>query len=92
MLADGVAGNSYIDHTWDQTIAGIYRFGISEVYFNGVESEIIWSEPIEKTDIGIDENQDQEMPKQKVQKVFEDGKIVIIKNGKRYTITGQLLN
>jgi hypothetical protein len=92
MLADGAAGNSYIDHTWDQTIAGIYRFGISEVYFNGVESEIIWSEPIEKTDIGIDENQGQEMPKQKVQKVFEDGKIVIIKNGKRYTITGQLLN
>ena len=93
MLADGVAGNSYIDHTWDQTIAGIYRFGISEVYFNGVESEIIWSDPIVKTDYGIDENTDnQEDTGLSVQKVLEDGQIIIIKDGKRYNVSGQQLN
>ena len=69
----------------------MYRFGISEVYYNGIESEIIWSDFIEKTDYGIDEN-GQETPEQAVQKVFETGKIVIIKDGKRYTVTGQRLN
>ena len=91
MLADEIDGSSYLDLTWNSTLAGEYRFGISEVYFNGVESEIIWSEPIIKTDYGIDEN-DEEEPGQSVQKVFEDGHIVIIKDGKHYTISGQQLN
>ena len=91
-LADESTGTSFIDSTWNEAQAGVYRFGISEVYFNGVESEIIWSDTIEKTDFGIDENEDEEVPKQQVQKVFEDGHIVIIKDGKRYSVTGQLLN
>ena len=92
MLTDDVgASSSYTDDTWENALAGMYRFGISMVYANGVESEIIWSDFIEKTDYGIDEN-GQEMPEQTVRKVFEDGKIVIIKDGKRYTVTGQQLN
>jgi hypothetical protein len=91
MLADEIDGSSYLDLTWNSTLAGEYRFGISEVYFNGVESEIIWSEPIIKTDYGIDEN-DEEEPEQTVQKIFEDGHIVIIKDGKRYSVSGQRLN
>jgi hypothetical protein len=69
----------------------MYRFGISMVFANGVESEIIWSEFIEKTDYGIGEN-GQETPEQAVQKVFENGQIIIIKDGKRYSIMGQQLN
>ena len=92
MLADNVGeSSSYTDETWEYAIAGMYRFGISMVYANGTESEIIWSDLIEKTDYGVDEN-GQETPEQTVQKVFEDGKIVIIKDGKRYTVTGQRLN
>jgi hypothetical protein len=91
MLANECTDTSFIDMTWNEAYAGLYRFGISEVYYNGTESEIIWSDLIEKTDYGIDEN-GQEAPEQTVQKVFEDGKIVIIKDGKRYTITGQHLN
>ena len=90
MLADEVAGTSYIDETWGNAVAGMYRYGISEVYYNGVESEIIWSDPIVKNDYGLEENQDgPTIPT--VQKVFEDGHIVIIKDGKRYTVTGQRL-
>ncbi len=92
MLADQVTGTSFIDHSWNNAIAGGYRFGISEVYFNGTESEIIWSDFIEKTDYGIDENDGLEVPQQQVQKVLEDGQIIIIKDGKRYNITGQHLN
>ena len=91
LLADEYTGTSFIDSTWNETYAGLYRFGISEVYYNGTESEIIWSDLIEKTDYGVDEN-GQETPEQAVQKVFENGKIVIIKDGKRYTVTGQQLN
>lgn len=90
MLADEVAGTSFIDETWGNAVAGMYRYGISEVYYNGVESEIIWSEPIEKNDYGLDENQDDPTIPM-VQKVFENGQIVIIKDGKRYTVTGQRL-
>ncbi|MBR0177794.1 MAG: hypothetical protein IJQ11_10245 [Bacteroidales bacterium] len=39
---------------------------------------------------GIEEN-DEVMQNEKVQKRFEDGKIVIIKDGKKYSITGQAL-
>lgn len=92
MLADHVTETSFIDHSWDNAIAGEYRFGISEVYFNGVESEIIWSDTIVKTDFGIDENLNQEESEPSVQKVIEDGHIVIIKDGKRYNVSGQHLN
>ena len=90
-LVDEYTGTSFIDSTWNDANAGMYRFGISEVYYNGVESGIIWSDPIEKTDFGIDEN-GQEEPIQPVRKVFENGQIIIIKDGKRYTISGQTLN
>ena len=92
MLADEVTSTSYIDHTWNEAQAGEYRFGISEVYANGVESEIIWSDTIVKTDFGIDENGNQESQEPSVQKVVEDGHIVIIKDGKRYSVSGQHLN
>jgi hypothetical protein len=45
-----------------------------------------------KTDYGIDENGNQEGSDPSVQKVIEDGKIVIIKDGKRYSVSGQTLN
>ena len=94
MLADGVTGNSFIDHTWEQTIAGTYRFGISSVFANGNESEILWSNTIVSTFDGINENNiDYEVPTDpSVQKVIEDGHIVIIKDGKRYSVSGQRLN
>ena len=93
MLADEVTETSYIDPTWNEANAGTYRFGISEVYFNGVESEIIWSDAIVKTDFGIDENDsNQEDANLSVQKVFEDDHIVIIKDGRRYNVKGQSLN
>ena len=92
MLADEVTSTSYIDYTWNEAQAGEYHFGISEVYHNGVESEIIWSNTIVKTDFGIDENGNQEDPEPSVQKVIEDGKIVIIKDGKRHSVSGQTLN
>ena len=92
MLADEVTNTSYIDHTWNEAQAGEYHFGISEVYHNGVESEIIWSDTIVKTDFGIDENGNQEDSEPSVQKVIEDGHIVIIKDGKRYSVSGQTLN
>ena len=90
-MLDETDGTSYTDETWGNVLAGLYRFGVSMVYANGVESEIIWSDFIEKTDYGIEEN-GQGASEQAVQKIFEDGKIVIIKDGKRYTVTGQRLN
>ncbi len=91
MLADNIAGMSFIDETWGDALAGEYRFGISEVFANGNESEIIWSEPIVKNDFGTDENLDvPENPT--VKKMLENGHIVIIKDGKRYSVTGQQLN
>ena len=92
MLADEVNGTSFLDSSWNEAHAGTYRFGISEVYANGVESEIIWSNPIVKTDFGIDENGNQEGSEPSVQKVIEDGQIIIIKDGKRYNVTGQHMN
>ncbi len=92
MLADEVTSTSYIDYTWNEAQAGEYHFGISEVYHNGVESEITWSDTIVKTDFGIDENGNQEDSEPSVQKVIEDGHIVIIKDGKRYSVSGQTLN
>ena len=91
MLADNVAGMSYLDETWGNALAGEYRFGISEVFANGVESEIIWSDPIVKNDFGTNENHDEpEGPT--VKKLLENGHIVIVKDGKRYNVSGQQLN
>ena len=92
MLADEVCGSEYLDTTWNEATAGVYRFGISEVYANGVESEIIWSDTIVKTDIGIPEDECDHVADPSVQKVVEDGKMVIIKDGKRYSVSGQHLN
>ena len=92
MLADEYTGTTFTDNTWANATAGTYRFGISEVYFNGVESEIIWSDTIMKTDYDIPENEDDHSTDPSVQKVIEDGKIVIIKDGKRYSVSGQHLN
>jgi hypothetical protein len=91
MLADHVDGSDYIDNTWNDALAGMYRFGISMVFANGVESETIWSEFIEKTDYGIGESND-DSTSSAVQKVVENGQIIIIKDGKRYSIMGQQLN
>ena len=91
LLADDVAGSSFTDETWENAIAGLYRFGISSVYANGVESEILWSDFIEKTDYGIGEDLN-DMISPSVRKVFENGHIIIIKDGKRYNVWGQELN
>ncbi len=91
MLDDGYVGSSYTDETWESIAAGWYRYGISMIYANGVESGVIWSDFIEKTDYGIEEGLD-DTTDPSVRKVIEDGHIVIIKDGKRYSITGQQLN
>ena len=92
MLAYNVTGTSFIDHSWDNVVAGEYRFGISEVYSNGIESEIIWSNILVKLFDGIEDfNSKQEPSDPSVQKVVEDGKMVIIKDGKRYSVSGQHL-
>jgi hypothetical protein len=46
-----------------------------------------------KTDHGIDENDgNQEDTGPSVQKVLEEGQIIILKDGKRYNVSGQQLN
>jgi hypothetical protein len=87
IIADGLGGTSYTDTTWPNTSAGVYRYGICSVFANGVESEIVWSNPIVKTDYGIEEHERPLNPT--VKKVFENGHIVIIKDGKKYSVTGQ---
>jgi hypothetical protein len=73
MLADEVDGTSFIDSTWNEATPGMYRFGISEVFFNGVESEIIWSDFIEKTNYGVGESHGDPL-EPTIQKVVENGK------------------
>ena len=89
MIANEVGGVTYTDTSWDNLEVGWYRFGISEVYANGNESEIMWSDPIEKKSHGINENVTPLDPT--VQKFIENGHIVIVKDGKRYNINGQEL-
>jgi hypothetical protein len=91
VLADEVTSTSYIDPTWSSAIAGMYRFGISSIFANGNESEIVWSDFIEKTDYGTSENIGNPTDSS-VRKVFENGQIIIIKDGKRYNVSGQQLN
>lgn len=91
IVAEGLGGVSYTDETWSHANAGVYRYGISSVFANGVESEIIWSNPIvKKSGHGIHEITNPAVPN--VQKVFEDGQIIIIKDGKRYNVAGQQMN
>lgn len=90
MLADGIGGSSYTDTSWGDVAPGDYRFGISSIFANGVESDIVWSDTVVKSGIGIGENPiDPTLPS--VQKTIENGHIVIIKDGKRYSLTGQIL-
>lgn len=88
-IADEIIDTSYPDPTWSDLDVGLYKFGISSVYTNGNESSIKWSVPIPKGNYDIQENDDPEHPT--VKKILENGKIVIIKNGKRFNITGQEL-
>lgn len=89
VLSDMVEGMSFIDSSWVDAENGEYRFGISSVFANGNESEIVWSNPVVKTGHGLEEHGDSVEPT--VQKVFEDGQIFIIKDGKKYNITGQVV-
>ena len=90
MLTENATGSSFMDTTWKEVPIGFYRYGISTVFANGNESEIVWSDPIEKTNYGIAENENP-LDHNKVMKVFENGQIIIIKDGKRYNISGQEL-
>ena len=87
LLSNEVVGTVFTDATWASLGTGLYRYGISSVFANGNETEIIWSNAIPKGNYGLDENSDPSLSG--VQKVFENGQIVIIKDGKKYNITGQ---
>ena len=86
MLADGVSGLSYTDTTWYAIPNGTYQFGISTVSADGIESEILWSNSLVKTDYGIQENTSSE---KRIQKIIENGNLFILVNGKKYSVTGQ---
>ena len=92
LLADELTTTSFIDTTWNEARPGTYQFGVSSVFFNGNESKVVWSETIVKKEHGIDENEDGQDIHPSVEKVIENGQIVIIKDGKRYSVTGQQLN
>ena len=87
LVADEVSGTSYTDATWETLFNGVYRYGIRSIYANGSESEIVWSEPIAKTNYSIDEIVEPQGPA--VQKIIEDGHLYILVNGKKYSVTGQ---
>ena len=87
LLSDETIGTSYTDSTWSELGVGLYRFGISSVYGNGNESDIVWSNALAKGNYDVDDIQDSEEPS--VIKAYENGRIVIIKDGKKYNITGQ---
>lgn len=87
MVADGIDGSSYIDTSWNTIVNGLYRYGISSVYADGSESEIVWSGPIAKTNYGVGEIDEPQAPT--VQKIIEDGHLFILVNGKKYSVTGQ---
>lgn len=91
MIADGLAGTSYIDPEWDYLEHDDYRYGICAVFGNGAESEKVWTEPIANHGCDIDEN-GTIRPEPSVQKVIDNGQIIIIKDGIRYGISGQRLN
>jgi hypothetical protein len=84
-----IEGTSYIDRTWQSLGVGRYSYGVGMIFENSHESTLIWSEPLIKGNYDINETPSPEGPT--VQKVFENGQIVIIKDGKKYTITGQTI-
>jgi hypothetical protein len=86
-LAEEVSSAHYIDSTWKDAANGTYRYGVSSVFANGNESEIVWSDTIVKKDHGITENTSP--IDQAIQKIFENGQIIIIKDEKKYNINGQ---
>ena len=92
-LAEVLESNTFTDPSWGELATGLYRYGISEVDSNGNESEILWSNTIVSTFDGIEENNidHEDSTDPSVQKVIEDGQIVIIKDGKRYSVSGQRL-
>ena len=92
MLADEFTTTSFIDTTWNEARPGTYQFGVSSVFFNGDESKVIWSDAIVKRDNDINENEYDQDTHLSVEKVLENGQIVIIKDGKRYSVSGQRLN
>ena len=47
-LATQETGTSFIDDTWASVGFGSYKFGVSYVTVNGTESDIIWSNCLEK--------------------------------------------
>jgi hypothetical protein len=87
LLAEEVNGTTFTDATWAELGTGLYRYGISSLFGNGNESDILWSDPIPKGNYGIEENEDS--LDDGVQKVYENGRIFIIKDGTKYNITGQ---
>ena len=89
MIADEVTGTSFVDPSWGTLDTGLYRYGISSLYGNGNESEIMWSNALPKGNYDLEEIA--EPLGDIVQKVFENGQIVILKDGKKYNITGQEL-
>ena len=89
VLSDKVTNNGFIDSTWKELPVGLYRYGVTEVYRDGSEADIKWSNPIPKGNYDINETPSPDGPT--VQKVIEDGQVVIIKDGKKYTITGQTI-
>ena len=84
-----IEGTSYIDRTWQSLGVGRYSYGVGMIFENSHESTLIWSEPLIKGNYDINETPSPEGST--VQKVFENGQIVIIKDGKKYTITGQTI-
>ena len=89
LLTNDYTRTSFIDTNWNELPPGFYRYGASAVFYNGSESEKVWSDYVEKPTVGLKDH-DYHMDSS-VQKVHEHGQIVIIKNGKKYNVTGQQL-
>lgn len=88
LLAEAHREASFTDSGWDLLENGTYRYGVSSLLYRAnTETDILWSDYIVKNDHGVNEAEDDTDPK--VQKIYENGRIVIIKNGKRYNILGQ---
>ncbi len=88
MVADSIAGTSYIDSTWKDASSGKYCYGISAVSYNGSESKIVWSNVLTKTNFGI--NEYNEPKTESAQKIIKNGHLFILVNGKKYSVTGQV--
>ena len=55
LLADHLVSDFYVDLTWNDMIAGNYKFGVS-IIRDGNESDIFWSNCLEKPDVtGVEE-------------------------------------